>query len=141
MLRVKKEVSVMPGSLDKKREEKDAIFYFTKRRHLLFVNILQKSSMTRNQNMWVTENSVIPTDRSEKSVNHICRSGRSIYVDDGIFRPPHNSGLHHAWFFNIARNPALLYHVTACLLKLLIFFFNIIIKLTMTPQLGKSSSD
>jgi hypothetical protein len=36
--------------------------------------------------MKVTEYSVIPIELSEKTV--IYRSGRSIYVDDGIFRHP-----------------------------------------------------
>jgi hypothetical protein len=40
--------------------------------------LLKKPSMTQNQNMWVTENSVIHIEGSEKSANNIDRAAQSM---------------------------------------------------------------
>jgi hypothetical protein len=51
-----------------------------------------------DQNMWVTEKSVIHIEGSEKSANNIDRAS-TIYVADGIFRYQHILVLRHAWLF------------------------------------------
>jgi hypothetical protein len=49
-------------------------------------------------NMWVTENSIIHIDRSEKSVINKGRAGQAKWMT-GFSVPPHVSGLRHALLF------------------------------------------
>jgi hypothetical protein len=50
---------------------------------ILCISLLENPSLTQEQNMYATENSVIHIERLEKSVIHIqYRLSRGIYVDD-----------------------------------------------------------
>jgi hypothetical protein len=44
--------------------------------------LLKKPSVTQDQNMWVTENSVIHIEGSEKSANNIDRAAKSIWMTE-----------------------------------------------------------
>jgi hypothetical protein len=59
--------------------------------------MFEKTSVTQARKTRVTENSVV--HRMIGKIRHQQRSGRSIYVNDGIFRHPDVSGLRHSWFF------------------------------------------
>jgi hypothetical protein len=61
---------------------------------IALATLLQKSSVTEAHNIFVTENSAINIEQSEKSaINNW--SGRWVYVDDGIFPHPHVVGQRH----------------------------------------------
>jgi hypothetical protein len=66
------------------------------------ISLLEKPSVTQDQNMYVAENSMHPrTSRFSGPIYWYVDDGffRSFYVNGGIFRHMHALVLRQAWFF------------------------------------------